>query len=64
METFKDRLIKEKADLDDKVAKLSDFLASEKVKDIPSQQVTLLNVQLPAMETYSQILLERITLLD
>lgn len=64
METFKDRLVKEKQELDSKVTKLSDFLASEKVKDIPSQQVTLLNVQLPAMETYSQILLERITLLD
>lgn len=64
MSDFKSRLNDEKAELDSKIEKLDSFLGSENVKNIDSVQVSLLNVQSQAMKTYSQILLERITLLS
>lgn len=60
MSDFKQRLIEEKKELNEKTDKLRSFIASEKFKEIDAVQMTLLNVQLKAMETYSQILFERI----
>lgn len=64
MSDFKSRLNDEKAELDDKIEKLDSFLKSDNVKNIDSVQVSLLNVQSQVMKSYSQILLERITLLN
>lgn len=60
MSTFKERLTAEKAELSEKLEKLRAFIASEKFKEIDPVQMTLLNIQVKAMETYSQCLLERI----
>lgn len=60
MSDFKTRLLEEKQQLDDKIEKLNSFLDSDKVGEIDVVQLTLLNVQVKAMKTYSQILLERI----
>ena len=64
MPSFIDRLLEEKAVLDQKIEKLSTFLVSEKAQEIDSIQLTLLNIQQHAMLTYSQCLLERINLLQ
>jgi len=60
MNDFKTRLENEKLELDEKIIKLSLFLISPEYQKIDNVQQTLLNIQLPAMETYSQCLLERI----
>ena len=64
MNTFKDRLIEEKAQLDDKIQKLQSFMESENFSKIDPVQMSLLNIQIFSMQTYSQILLERIARLD
>jgi hypothetical protein len=64
MSTFKERLEIEKAELDEKIHKLESFIESENFSKIDSVQRTLLNVQIQAMRTYSQILLERLARLD
>lgn len=64
MSTFKERLIDEKQELDLKIEKLTQFIGSENFKKIDGVQMTLLNIQLKSMETYSQCLLERIVRLD
>jgi hypothetical protein len=60
MSNFRDRLLEEKAQLDDRRTKLVAFLESEKIDTIDSVQITILNIQSQAMLTYSQCLLERI----
>lgn len=60
MSDFKTRLLDEKQQLDEKIEKLTSFLGSDAVGAVDGVQLTLLNVQVKAMETYSQILLERI----
>ena len=60
MDDVKNRLIEEKAQLSERLEKLRNFIASEKFQEIDPVQMTLLNVQIKAMETYSQCLLERI----
>lgn len=60
MSTFKERLDEEKAQLNEKLEKLRAFIDSEKFQEIDPVQMTLLNIQIKAMETYSQCLLERI----
>lgn len=60
MNTFKDRLIEEKAQLDDKIQKLQSFMESENFSKIDPVQMSLLNVQIFAMQTYSQVLAERL----
>lgn len=60
-ETFKDRLLNEKAQLDERWGKLDEFLDSEKVNDIDPIQLSLLKIQRGAMQTYSQCLWERIS---
>lgn len=64
METFKERLLNEKIELDSRIQKLDNFLDSNKIDNIDSNQITLLNLQVHVMKTYSQILLERILLLE
>jgi len=46
--------------LNEKLEKLRTFIASENFTKIDAVQMTLLNIQVKAMETYSQCLLERI----
>lgn len=64
MSTFKDRLLVEKQELDEKKEKLEAFQKTEAFTKIDPIQMTLLNVQLQAMATYSQCLLERIAWLE
>ena len=59
MDDFKLRLKAEQAELQDKLQKLIGFIESEGFKKIGNVQKTLLNVQVSAMETYNQVLLER-----
>ena len=56
-ETYMDRLHIEKADLDDKIAKLTAALNNRKV---PESEVSILNLQLNTMQHYSKILETRI----
>ncbi len=64
MSTFKDRLLEEKAQLDERRAKLEAFQQSEAFQGIEPMQMTLLNIQAQAMATYSQCLLERLAWLE
>lgn len=64
MSTFKDRLLEEKAQLDERGNKLETFIKSEKFDSVTKVQQTLLKIQLQAMVTYGQCLMERITWLD
>ena len=63
-QTFLERLFEEKAQLTEKLEKLRTFIDSEKFQQIDDVQMTLLNIQIKAMETYSQCLLERIVRLQ
>lgn len=64
MNTFKDRLEKEEAELSARIEKLLDFLGnSERKQGIDPTQLALMEVQVRAMQTYAQCLNERITLL-
>ena len=60
MDDFKQRLEAEQKELQEKLQKLNGFIGSDAFKKIDGVQKTLLNVQARAMETYNQILLERI----
>jgi hypothetical protein len=60
MGDFKQRLEAEQTELQDKLQKLIGFIGSDGFKKIDEVQKTLLNVQARAMETYNQVLLERI----
>jgi len=64
MSDFLSRLKEEKAQLDERGNKLHDFITGEKFRDINRVQQTLLKIQLQAMTTYGQCLLERITWLE
>lgn len=63
MSDFKTRLLDEKQQLDEKREKLQAYLGSDKFMQIDAVQQRLLNIQIHAMNTYSQCLLERITAL-
>lgn len=60
MSDFKSRLIKEQAQLEEKLNKLNDFNQSEKVNGIDSVQKSLLLVQAGAMYTYNECLKARL----
>lgn len=64
MSDFKSRLSEEKAQLDERGNKLEAFIKSEKFETVSEVQRSLLKVQLQAMTTYGQCLLERITWLE
>lgn len=60
MSNFYDRLLEEKAQLDEKIEKLECFVNSDNFKELDETNKNLLNIQLPAMKTYSNILETRI----
>lgn len=60
MSDFKERLLVEASELEIKLDKLYDFLASDKFIIIDEVQKALLSVQATAMNTYLQCLKERI----
>jgi hypothetical protein len=64
MNTFKERLAVEKQELDAKLDKLAEFKVSDKFLQIDGVQMSLLDIQFKAMETYSQCLRERIMWLE
>jgi hypothetical protein len=64
MDAYLERLIEEKQQLDLKRQGLRSFIASEDFTKIDPVQMTLLNIQINAMDTYGQILLERIVRLQ
>jgi hypothetical protein len=61
---FLDRLKVEKDELLDKVIKLAMFLNSDKVKNLSDANNLLLKQQLEAMNTYLNILIIRVELLE
>ena len=60
MSNFKERLVEEQAQLEEKLMKLDAFRMSEKFEEIDDVQKALLNVQSAAMNTYNQCLKERL----
>jgi len=64
MSDFKTRLIDEKAQLNERIEKLEAFQKTDAFQGISPIQQSLLNVQLNAMYTYAQILIERIAWTD
>jgi hypothetical protein len=61
---FLDRLKVEKDELLDKVTKLAMFFNSDKVKNLSDANNLLLKQQLEAMNTYLNILIIRVELLE
>jgi hypothetical protein len=64
MDTFYDRLLREGTELSERILKLAEFLQSGKAQDIDPKQLSLLRIQIQAMQTYHQILRERIALIE
>jgi len=65
MSTFKERLIKEQADLNEKVEKLKEFIEGNKVFiTLPVEHQELLCRQFRYMSDYNLILLKRLELLE
>lgn len=62
MKPHEERVVKEYEELEDKIQKLETFLDKPMPEDMDQAQYGLLQVQLKAMETYSQILVQRIRL--
>jgi len=60
MNDFKLRLKTERAELEEKLNKLDDFLENERVNDIDPVQASILNIQSSAMYTYLKCLEERL----
>nr|DAJ92265.1 MAG TPA: hypothetical protein [Caudoviricetes sp.] len=63
MEDFKKRLIAEREELDDKLAKLEAFIRSPRFENLDERNRELLVSQRGAMRQYSDILAERIGIL-
>lgn len=62
MEDYKLRIQEEKKELDEKIAKLYQFLKSDKIQELDGRNRSLLNDQLDAMLNYSSILNNRLIL--
>lgn len=60
MSTFKERLVLEKEELDEKIGKLNSFVNSVKFHEADDIQQSLLQIQLHAMRCYGQTLGERL----
>jgi hypothetical protein len=58
--TWKERVIQEKKELDEKIDKLKGFLEGNNLKDADETEFLRLEVQLSVMESYSNILRSRI----
>lgn len=63
MEDFKERLIVERDELDDKLAKLEAFIGSTRFENLDERNGKLLVAQRDAMRQYSTILNVRISIL-
>jgi len=63
MSDFKERLISELKELDDKINKLNSFLNTDKFYELPIEQQELLSMQILVMMNYSVILTTRLRLL-
>lgn len=59
-ETFKDRVISEKTELDGKIEKLETFITGGIFAGLPEVDRTLLHEQLDAMRQYSYLLAKRL----
>lgn len=66
MSNFRDRLVDEKAQLEERAAKLQSFINddSSAFNSLDPAQKSLLKVQLQAMLTYDRCLFERISLIN
>lgn len=64
METFIQRIVDEKAELDERAGKLGDFVKSEKFHSLDSEIQSLMVGQYDIMKRYSVILGKRLELLD
>ena len=65
MSTFKERLIKEQLDLNEKIEKLKAFIEGNKVfRTLPVEHQELLCKQFRYMSDYNLILLKRLELLE
>lgn len=60
--TWKERLIEEKAQLDDRLKKLISFQSTGVFTSLPVERIKWLNRQRMVMELYSDILAERLAL--
>lgn len=60
LQDWQQRVVDEKTDLDEKIIKLSNFIQSNKFKEVKGSQGRLLTEQLSAMRVYSTILHRRI----
>lgn len=60
MKPYQQRVVNEKAELDDRLGKLKTFLETEVFSDLDNDERKRLQLQFLAMNTYSQILGERI----
>ena len=60
MEDYQERVVEEKKELDEKLAKLRAFQLSEKFDDLDNADQYLLNKQANYMDDYSYILGQRI----
>ena len=63
MSDFKERLTEESLELEEKVYKLENFIIGDSFTSIDPIQQVLLKVQLKAMQTYEQCLVERMNTL-
>ena len=63
MEDFKKRLVVERDELDDKIAKLEAFIGSTRFEDLDERNRKLLVTQCGVMRQYSTILNVRISIL-
>jgi hypothetical protein len=64
MSDYEARLIREELDLNAKLIKLREFLATERCEHLPRADRELLGLQLIAMSQYQKILLSRLERLD
>lgn len=64
MKPFIQRIVDEKAELDERVGKLGDFVKSEKFHSLDSEMQSLMVEQYDGMKRYSVILGKRLELLN
>lgn len=60
MQPHQERVVKERAELDEKISKLSKFIGTDTFQALPLSEQTLLREQRDVMNRYSSILGERI----
>lgn len=60
LKPFQQRVVDEKRELDEKLARLTNFVSTETFLDLPKAEKDRLNRQHEAMIDYSQVLAERI----